>query len=104
MAIIHSIWRPTPRLVPWSTRQHGSASQRPTPAGDRIEISLAARLRLNRNSVRKPKFRQSLVRRVRLEITDGTYETQEKIDIAAARLAGDCVLAKNETVSARNSY
>ena len=53
-------------------------------AGDRVELSTHARL-LDR-LLRLPDVRDELVERVRHAITDGTYKTPEKLDIAVRQL------------------
>jgi negative regulator of flagellin synthesis FlgM len=51
---------------------------------DVVEISNAAKLSARIDQI--PEVRAELVERVRAEIAAGTYETPEKIDIAAAKL------------------
>lgn len=61
--------------------QHGRGS-------DTVELSDRAR-ELARPPQADPGFRADLVQRIRTEIENGTYETPEKLDIAAERLARD---------------
>jgi len=63
-------------------RDGGSASLPPT--GDVVEISTVAKLAAQVHTV--PEVRVDLVSRVRAEIETGTYETQERIDLAVDRL------------------
>ena len=61
-----------------------------SPAGgvsDVVEISLAAQLTAKLHEL--PGVRADLVARVKDEIAAGTYETQEKLDIAVDRLLKD---------------
>ena len=51
---------------------------------DEVQISLEARLKSL--LARVPDVRQDLIERVRAEIEAGTYETEEKLDIALGRL------------------
>ena len=58
----------------------------PNPAGqiqDELDISDAARLMEQAKGV--PEIRQDVVDRIRGQIADGTYETQDKLDIALDR-------------------
>ena len=55
-----------------------------TTGGDRLEISDAARVAARLNEV--PDIRQDRVAEVRAAIADGTYETDEKLDLAIDRL------------------
>lgn len=55
--------------------------------GDVVEISTAARLAAMVQDV--PEVRADLVARVKAEIAAGTYETDERIEIAMDRLLDD---------------
>lgn len=55
---------------------------------DTVELSDRAR-ELARPPQADPTYRADLVQRVRAEIEGGTYETPDKLDIAAERLARD---------------
>ena len=61
--------------------QHGRGS-------DTVELSDRAR-ELARPPQANVNFRTDLVQRIRTEIESGTYETQDKLDIAADRLTRD---------------
>jgi negative regulator of flagellin synthesis FlgM len=61
-------------------------SARTSRAADRVDISGHARL-LNRLAALP--IRQDLVDRVRQQIADGTYESEEKLEQAIAALAED---------------
>ncbi len=69
---------------------HGSRASQPaaqqdsTPINDELEISDAARLVEQAQAV--PEIRQDRVAAIRAQIAEGTYETQEKLDIAVERL------------------
>jgi anti-sigma28 factor (negative regulator of flagellin synthesis) len=56
----------------------------PRGTADVVEISNAAKLAARVDQI--PEVRTELVERVRAEIAAGTYETSEKIEIAAAKL------------------
>ncbi len=58
-----------------------------TGVSDVVEISTAAALAAKVQQI--PDVRADLVARVKQEIKAGTYETPEKIDIAAERLLDD---------------
>lgn len=62
---------------------NGAAVAQPQ-AADVVEISNAAKLSARMDQI--PEVRTELIERVRAEIAAGTYETPEKIDIAAAKL------------------
>jgi anti-sigma28 factor (negative regulator of flagellin synthesis) len=76
---------------------HATVSRRPgdeqrTPEihvrpADSVDISALAR-RLGQGSTTQP-VRQELVDRVKAEIAGGTYETADKLDLAADRLLRD---------------
>ena len=69
---------------------HGSRTSRPSApnqAGqiqDELDISDAGRLVEQAKNV--PEIRQGVVDRIRGQIADGAYETQDKLDIAVDRL------------------
>ena len=69
---------------------HGSRVSQPaeqqdsTPINDELEISDAARLVEQAQAL--PEIRQDRVAAIRAQISEGTYETQEKLDIAVERL------------------
>ena len=65
----------------------GRIGSTPTRGGDRVELSLPARLlsRLNQS----PEIRQDLVDRVRAEIEAGTYDTSDKIEALIPDLLAD---------------
>ena len=54
------------------------------PINDEVEISEAAKLADKLGDV--PEIRQDRVQQIRAQIAEGTYETQEKLDIAVSRL------------------
>ena len=75
-----------------STEAVVRAANRPAPGridrpSDRVEVSDRARL-LNKLA-NLPAVRQDLVDRVRQEISNGTYDTPEKMDGAIKNLADD---------------
>ena len=84
-SIGHGAMEPLDRAA--GTAAHQSAQrlrlngQRP---GDRVELSDHARL-LDR-LLHLPDVRADLVDRVRQAIHDGTYETEDKLDVAVERL------------------
>ena len=61
----------------------GAASES-APIQDELEISDTARLVEQAKQV--PEVRQDRIDQIRAEIADGTYETDEKLDIAMGRL------------------
>ena len=64
-----------------------SKPQAPNPSGaiqDELQISDAAQLVEKVGDV--PEIRQDRVDAIRLQIAEGTYETEEKLDIALGRL------------------
>lgn len=69
---------------------HGSRVSRPAPPNDatsiqdELQISEAARLVDEARTV--PEVRQDRVDAIRAKIARGTYETQEKLEIAVERL------------------
>ncbi len=61
-----------------------SPAQRSSSGSDEVEISAAARLI---DAVRElPEIRQDRVQEIRTAIANGTYETEEKLQIALDRL------------------
>lgn len=70
---------------PHSSRPSQPAS-RPdsSPITDELDISDAARLAEQSQQV--PEIRQNRVNAIRAKIAEGTYETQDKLDITVARL------------------
>lgn len=70
---------------PHSTRpSKPSAAPGSTPIQDELDISDAARLVDQAKQV--PEVRQDRIDQIRAEIAAGTYETDEKLDIAVGRL------------------
>ena len=69
---------------------HGSRASQPsprpdsTPISDEVDISDAARLLEQAQKV--PEIRQDRVAAIRDQIAEGTYETEEKLEIAVERL------------------
>jgi len=86
---VNGVNPPTPpqSVEPVSTvvRDGGSAALPPT--GDVVEISTVAKLAAQVHDV--PEVRADLVARVKAEIETGTYETQERIDLAIDRLMNE---------------
>lgn len=83
--------------------KHGIKVSRPAgkraiklPQRSEEELELAARLVEMVNDL--PAVREELVERIRQEIADGTYETQQRLEIAAQRLA-DELLADDRDMS-----
>ena len=72
---------PTNQVVP------GAPAAQAAGVSDVVEISTAAALAAKVQQI--PDVRADLVARVKQEIKAGTYETPEKIDIAAERLLDD---------------
>ena len=58
-----------------------------SPITDTVEISTIARLAAKIQEL--PDIRTELVQRVKAELASGTYETQEKLDVAIDRLMDD---------------
>jgi len=70
-----------------------TANKRPRPVGRRSgQESFAATLLALRAA--PPAHRQALIDRVRLQIANGSYETQAKIEALLPRLARDLGLAR----------
>lgn len=68
-------------------RAAGAAAQRTERPSDRVELSDRARYLSKLAAL--PDVRAELVDRVRREIQDGSYETDEKLDIAIRNLTED---------------
>ena len=62
----------------------GAAAPEPMGIADTVEISAVARLAAKVKEL--PEVRTELVQRVRTELAAGTYETNQRIDIAVNRL------------------
>ena len=61
-----------------------SAPEQPGPIQDEVQISDAAQFV---DQVRQmPEIRQDKIDQIRAQIAQGTYETEEKLDIAVGRL------------------
>jgi negative regulator of flagellin synthesis FlgM len=76
---------PQPISPPHSSRVSRPAAQTDSQAiNDELEISEAARLTEQAWAV--PEVRQDRVDAIRAKIAEGTYETQEKLEIAVERL------------------
>ena len=70
-----------------------TVNDRSPPVGGRVtQEPFAKTLRATRAAPRA--YRQALIDRVRLEIADGSYETQAKIEALLPRLARDLGLAR----------
>ncbi len=70
---------------PHSIRSPQRTAAPSTPAtGDQLDISEAAQLMSQAQDL--PDIREDLVARVRSEIASGSYETQERMDVALERL------------------
>lgn len=65
----------------------GDGSTAPVRGSDRVEVSSAARFLSQLRQL--PDVRQNLVDRVRAQIADGSYETQDKIDATVDAMAGE---------------
>lgn len=76
--------RPVDAAAPVAPTQRSHA---PAAARDVAEISDVARLAARIEEL--PDVRTELVQRVKAEIAAGTYETSERIEIAAARLTDE---------------
>lgn len=90
MSEISPINRPSIAALTQQTRtpqQAGTAPVAPARGGDQAEFSTASRL-LSRLS-ELPDVRTDLVNRVRAEIADGSYETDDKINAALDALVED---------------
>ncbi|MBS3734749.1 MAG: flagellar biosynthesis anti-sigma factor FlgM [Phycisphaerae bacterium] len=85
---VHGV-RPTmPSQAPEPTGRLAEApSVQPQASEDVIEISTAGRLAARVAEL--PEVRADLVARVKAEIENGTYETAERIEITADRLADE---------------
>lgn len=74
-----------------------AANDQPPKVGrESGELSLTAKQRAPRGA--PPAYRQALIDRVRLQIANGTYETQAKIDALLPRLAKDLGFFGRRTV------
>ena len=89
MSNIHGIQPPiAPKAIDAAdTISAGSAKVTPPSISDVIEISDVAKLAAKIGEL--PPVRTELVERVKAQIVAGTYETTEKLDIAADRLMDD---------------
>lgn len=89
MSDIAPIGRPTAAGPSTSGRitPSSSAITGPTRAADRVELSHAAQLLSKLAEL--PDIRQGLVDRVKSEIAQGTYETEDKVDRAIDSLGED---------------
>jgi negative regulator of flagellin synthesis FlgM len=73
----------TGRIVPVDARPDAVDNRKPARArrgDDRVEVSDQARFLAKLNAM--PEVRTELVERVRGEIANGTYDTDEKFDLA----------------------
>jgi len=81
----------TPYIPADALRQNAgraeSAGARSTPDADRVELSEHARL-LSR-ALDLPEVRVDLVQSIRSELASGSYETPDKLDVAAESLLRD---------------
>jgi len=85
MTNIHGIQQAVVPSVQPAAAVSGSAHTAPTQAmGDTMEISNVARLTAAVHEL--PDVRADLVARVKAEIAAGTYETQDRLDVALERL------------------
>ena len=67
-----------------AAEQTNSVAASPTGGADEVSISEQADLLSRINDI--PDIRQDRVDQIRTQIANGTYETQEKVDIAVSRL------------------
>jgi len=79
-AASESVLNPDPAVSPPAN----AAQHRPA---DQVELSAAAQLLGRLDDL--PDVREDLVARVREQILDGTYETEEKLDAAVSELEND---------------
>ncbi len=79
----------SPRSLAATSAQVASRSTASTDRSDRVEVSAAARLLSRLGDL--PEVREDLVARVRGEIEDGSYDTDDKIDAAINSLLEDVV-------------
>ena len=73
----------TGRIVPVEVRPESVETRKPARArrvDDRVEVSDKARFLAKLNAM--PEVRSELVERIRGEIANGTYDTDEKFDLA----------------------
>jgi negative regulator of flagellin synthesis FlgM len=75
-----------PPAARYPDRPADRPSDRPS---DRVEFSDRARLLSKLASRSAPPMRQDLIDRIRTQIADGTYETEEKLEAAIQALAQD---------------
>ena len=71
-------------IEPAQPAARAQQASEPQPLTDTLEISPDAQLAAKVHDI--PDVRMELVQRVRAEIAAGTYETPERMEIAAARL------------------
>ena len=71
-------------VQPVSQAYGNAATSAPQAVGDTIEISTVARLASRVHEL--PDVRTELVERVKAEISAGTYETSDRLDVALERL------------------
>lgn len=82
----------TGRIVPVDARPNAVEGRGPARArrgDDRVEVSDQARFLAKLNAM--PEVRSELVERVRGEIADGTYDTDEKFDLAVDALIDEAL-------------
>lgn len=72
------------QIAPASTASAATAPVQTTAVQDTVEISTVARLAAQIHDL--PPVRTEVVQRVKAELAAGTYETQDKIDVAIDRL------------------
>lgn len=77
-------------VAPTNQVVHSAPAAQTAGVSDVVEISTAAALAAKVQQI--PDVRADLVARVKQEIKAGTYETPEKIDIAAERLLDDLLI------------
>lgn len=80
------------RITPNDPAPKRGETTRPTGArrgDDRVEVSDAARFLARMNAM--PEIRTELVDRVRNEIANGTYDTQEKFDLAVDTMINELI-------------
>jgi len=71
-------------IEPAASIQAGRGASEVNWASDVVEISTAAQLAAKIQDI--PDVRTELVERVKAEIAQGTYETQERLEVTVARL------------------
>ena len=72
------------QIGPAAPASAGAAPAQATAVQDTVDISMVARLASQVHEL--PAVRTEVVQRVKAEIAAGTYETQDKIDVAIDRL------------------